>query len=458
MIVVALLFVMVSGVSAQESSEWYLAWNTDGVLMSLTPEGEVNTLIETGVSGENFRSWRMDDGSVLAVISFGEGKGGGLFHLTQTVAQPISLPSNENLLALGDNWQLMARQGIYAVMVNADKFPSGAAIVANLDTNTATILDQQLSFFVPNSTVISGDGHYFRYVGRATPDSRTWTIREYKLDTGTERVIYTIEDDFAPTVAADQYGDHWLYVGRQGATFISHSGEAETIAETGENRQLRQLLGDHLATSPIACEANCTLEWKSLVDDTTQRFDLPPVDTVARILAPVHDSQLLMMADDELWLLDSNDTYTALGRWSPQILITQPAQLLSPDGRWLLTLKDSEDTTGYQVWDLEGRKPLLENDPDRQFYILQVTYGAAGFVVAEDLKHFQYYRYSDGKIFDLEEQGGVFSKVLADGSLLYVQFGESEAHAKGTYHYDPDAQTFTLLIADAIMLNTIEPA
>lgn len=459
---VCVIFLTVTLVSAQDTNEWFLAWGFEGQLITYTPDGETNVLIPENISSDHFRAWRMNDNSVLALVEYDVSKTEVLYHVTQTSATPIIIaPENVDWLADDNRLELLANSDTHAVIVEREEIPSGAALLIDLQANTATFLGFDVASFPVKPAAFSEDGLYFRYLLRDAANEETWTIRERKLETGTERVIFTIDDDPFPLVSVDPYGDQWIYRKRLATTLIDRSGEAHTTEYASPEAVIVQVfVGDHLISYPANCEADCVMEWKPLPDGEPLRFTLPESDhaVIPRPLGQIDETHLLAMTDsDSMWLLSTDDQHVQLGKWSPEFVPMLITDLVSPDGRWVLVLDDAETVDNYRVLDLQNLETVIEGSPEREYHILQITYGLGGFIVSEDLIHFQYYRTSDGQVFDLGEPPGLYWYVLADGTLLFNQYRIDDYLPLGIHRYNPDTQDYTLLVKNAVSLGIIDP-
>jgi hypothetical protein len=443
------LFLLVSSVSAQEAAAiWFWAWQPEtGSVVAYTADGQTNVLLESGLDAQNFNGWRIDDESALAVLTL-EPDTRTLYRLTADELLPVTFADPEQ--SLGDGaWGLIARSGQYVALALVGRYPSGSAVVVNLETNRAAILPEEI-LFTPRQSGFSEDGRTFRYLGRDPQNEKTWTIREYKLDTNTERAVYAIEDEFLPIISTSTHGDQWLYQHDGITTSIDISGETVEILDGV--RTSRQIFGDHLLSFPLACIEDCDLWWESLVDGQTLTFTFSMgVDGFPNPITQVDDTHLLVSAGEGLWLLGTDGSTQQLGLWLPQTVVTPLDQVLSPDQRYLLVL-DGADTSDYHVWDLQLNESVLTGDPERDYNILQIFYTGAGFIVAENTRYFQFYRYNDGRIFDLGEAGGIFFDSTGDSALLYAHYRDSEERPRGIYRYDLENGEYLSLVQGALPL------
>jgi hypothetical protein len=444
-----LLMLVSSAAAAQEAETWFWAWKPEArELVAYTATGDVNTLLDYNFEDTQVNAWRLSEDSALAVLTSGGAR--QLYRLTSTEAELTTFP--EPNPSMGDTpWALIAQQGDYAVLVDAVEYPSGVGLMVNTATNTAAPLDWEMNFLRQRAG-FSADGNYFRYLGRNPEDDYNWTIRERKLETGAERVIYTFTDEFFPTVSTDTHGNQWVYVQRGVTSFIPVNGEPTTLLD--ETLQSRWYVGESMVTFSPLCESDCTLVLEA-PDEPPQTYSLPPsssgnfVDPIQRI----DESHLLILLDEQFWLLGTDGTTQALGAHSPRYLVQPREKLLSPDNRYLLTMTSLDDDPSYQVLDLQTGEAVIESSPDREFRILQNLYRAGGFILTEDVLHFQFYRYSDGQVFDLGKPGAVYFDALADGTLLFSQVRANETRERGIYRYNPDDATYTLAVEGAVPIN-----
>ncbi len=453
-VLLSFLQALVSGVSAQTSnvSDWYLAWTMNGQLVSFTPDGDVTPLIDR-IFTPNFTAWRMDDGSVLAIITVAGNP--GLYHVTEQLAAPITFTDGDSNPIHDTAWRIVGNRGDYVLVAPLVRVASGISYLVNLATNQAQILTKNLLTY-SNNWPFSSNGSYVRYLSRESSESNTWTIREREIETGTERVISTVTDTF-PSVSNDSYGENWIYLEHKDATnsyiLISQSGTTQVLAQVEDETPFWEFFGDQITVYSPECQTNCSLEFRSSDENLSAKFVLPSPASSPSIYSQIDENHLLLSNTKDatsLWLADTENEPLLLGTWNPGYVTTPFNQLLSSDHRWLFALNNSDNKPGYQVWDLQKAQPILKSDPARQFAVAGVNYGTGGFIVNEDLKHFQYYRYRDERIFDLEGINGFYWQALADGTLLFAQVYGDNNQIAGIYRYDVDTKTYTLLVQDGI--------
>jgi hypothetical protein len=434
----------VLAVSAQEANvtRWYWSWNPDSsALLSYTTEGDTNTLLEAGLDGSDFQAWRISENSALAVMKVDSDEP-QFYEITSDDLLPLTF-TNPDFVMEDTHWGKVGQAGDYVVLVNDVQLPAGGALLVNLNTNTVTALPQAVAFLRYQSR-FSADGRYFRYLARDPEDDYLWTIREYKLDTNTERVIYTVEDEFFPIMTSDTYGEQWLYQHNGIATFVDVSGEVTEVLD--EMPTARQIVDDHLFSFVATCTEDCELTWMPLSEGTLLRFTLPRMDDgFPTAIGQIDETHLLVFAGELFWLLESDGTAEAVGAWNIQRVVTPLMNVLSPNRRFLFALDDSDSTT-YHVQDLQSGQTVLESDPEREYHILQIWYGDSGFIIGEDTQYFQFYRYSDGQIFDLGEPGGIFFDAPSDQAVLYVQYRDADSRARGIYRYELESGEYVLLV------------
>jgi hypothetical protein len=452
LVLVSLLFTLSGAVGAADAPQWYFAVKpAAGQLITYTVEGQQKVLIESGMYASSSAIWRLTSDSVLA--SFFVNDQGGLYRLTSADVQRFTAKSSdaEQLLDANHSWTLVSKAGPYVVLWSQQKVPLADALVVNVDAGTFEKLTDRVVGTRSQAPKLSADGRYVRYLSRDTsPDSKQTRLIERKLETGAERVLYTIDDDMLPYISVDQYGEHWLYqrLMKDGvqSTLITPDGKIEqskqAVNEPGS--QLQLVTSDGILSYSPMCKQNCPLKLQPYSGESATTLTLPANEKgygVSSLIRLDNDSWLVYSGPSN-WVLRRDGSAQAL-HFSPEKLFQPVEQRLSPDRRFILALK--EDETGWQVWDNQQQKFALESKPDDKPIYAMIFYGGGGFVV-EDGLHFTLYRPGDGQVMDLPKAKGQYFEPLADGRVLYFGPPVDAPEPLGIYLYNPADQQFTLLV------------
>jgi hypothetical protein len=288
-------------------------------------------------------------------------------------------------------------------------------------------------------------------------DQNVWMLLERDLASGEERSLATLPDaDRALTISADTEGDRWLYMTRRDDAIVNPLVSADGTVDdmrggTEEQPIYWSFFGDTLiGTSPF-CESDCTLIAQTGDAETT--FTLPSEGIGITVLAqPMPDSLLVMHDGEDLWLLREGDEPLSVGTYDPVHIFTTLKYLVSPDERYLLTVRPDADDA-FLIWNLQTAAPILtlkDNVGGQVYYfergLLVTTYGSdSGSTL---------YRYADSAILELPNgEKGSYFEVLPDGSLLYwLGRADESIGERGIYRYDPVDETYTPLIEDVSLL------
>jgi hypothetical protein len=224
-----------------------------------------------------------------------------------------------------------------------------------------------------------------------------------------------------------------------------------------------EIYDEFLWEYPAECETNCDLIRHSLSDGQVTNFVLPTRTLHANRLRPLDqfgDSTTLVIEENTFWLLHTDKDAEIIGYVSPGSMPTYPNQILSPDGRWLLLADTPDDfSTGFGIWDSEKQLYVLEEEiPDERFAIL-MNYQQTGFIFTQikgNQRSFRFFRYEDSSLIELPIDRGIYFDALTDGRLLYNGFIDTQGLPLGIYSYDPDQQSYELIVQDALAL-TIPP-
>ncbi len=430
--------------AAPADEKWYFAQDIEnGLITAYTPAGESNLILEGGFSERAYAN-RLDDQSMLITLIV-DGNN-TLYHLTPDSATPITTPVDLNPVTGG--FFLRDFSYPYAVLQVPGDTSVITALLVNLDTHTAEILTPNVVLFNGNTLVFSQEGEFLRYI-RQNGDS-TWEIVERTLATASEQVIFTIQNQRFPTLMADVFGENWLFFSRVDdstvPTLIKADGTTETFPASNS---LWSPIGDNIVITPAICQADCPIEVRTFDQTTQATFTLPVRDSYVYAVTQPDDSQIILVDTgiNAYYQLGADNFAHLIGYWSPQIVFTPIQDVLSPDGRYLLTITSEESPIGYSVWDTESQTYILQNTfKESGFNFVQITYSDMGFIIWENSQ--DAFAYFDGQITELPgADTGHYFDLFADGTLLYFQYGlEGAPNPQGIYRYDPSTDTYTRLV------------
>ncbi len=436
MVLTTLLF---SGSPAQT---WYFGQLTASKqVIAYTSSGDVHPL---DITGDAQYGVRIDAQNALFLLTDSRNVA-HLYHVTPNTATEIATPGSPDQLR-----QALAASGSYVVLREADAALANALLI-NVATNQAVTLTGR----VPQLARISQDGKFLRYM---STDGSDWSLIERTLATGQERIIYTVaSSNPAPILDADQYGERWLYTDDEPNSIdafhlISADGTRIALRTTGNGTWLEwRFLDGDLIGSAADCGDHCTLEIRSPTADTT--LSLPTAGIYQPLGEPQPGLLLTFDSNDNFWLLRPRDTAIKLGSYDTTQTFMSITQLISPDGRYLLT----QTTAGmFSVLDLTSARPVAQI---KGISVGQIFYTAQGFTIhsygdTSGSDQAVAYRYSDGQTIPLPNAGtSLYFDMLPDGTLLdWNQTQTDSVGAAGIYRYNPATQTYTLIVANARVL------
>ena len=332
-LLLALLLTAFSFAAPATPPTWYFAQKIDtGQITAFTADGDVRPL---PVSGDWQYAMRVDAQTVLLGIS-DQHDAIHLYRVTPEDAVQIALPVSAEALR-----QPLAFAAPYVVLRENSAPVARPAYLINVETAQAVALTGNL---MPLAR-ISEDGQFLRYL---SSDGDRWSLIERRLATGEERVIYSIEshDPLLPA-SADAHGERWIVV-TPGAdrlpvyTVISAAdGTVYTLTSgTQANRMRWSFFDDSLIASPVTCTDACFLQLHFYA--ALNFFPLPSEGNFEP-LAVLRPDRLLVLDTDanDFWLLDASGN-TRLGHYDPMRIFMPAYQLVSPDGRYVLTATDAE--------------------------------------------------------------------------------------------------------------------
>ncbi len=440
-------------VLAQEpSGATFYGLKADNTLVSYTLDGSETELLD-GVSFEHIRLIKTDLPENPLLVAKVDGTLGLYLVGPVQAPQPIKLPEGFDLES--HYWFSISNHHPYYVLQLSGGIPETTALLVNVDTLEAQLLTGRVFFSSSQSIFFSDDGSKLRYTSRTDANSNTWNLIERDVASGAERIFYSFNENF-PIVSVSSDGEAWLFrvydrnTQTNNITLVKPNGRITNIAQ--EPRRLtffRGIFNDMLYAAQADCKTGCEVKITPLGDvnnDNSTVFTAPALETFPVPVSMPDADHLLIMDEDTYWMLGTDGSAQNLGLRDPVNIYTPLA--LSSDNRWLMTVTADEDgeRTGYKVWDLQTRTTVLENSLPRG---LNVYYGDEGLIVWEYPDRQRVYRYSDGKVFDLDMGATETLYMLATPDIGIVATGrESEIGGRGIYALDLDTGTYTLLADD----------
>ncbi len=426
---------------AAPATTWYFAQKIDTKqITAFTADGDVRPL---PVSGDWQYALRVDAETVLLGIA-DQNNTTHLYRVTPDDAVQIALPASAEALR-----QPLAFAAPYVVLRENSAPVATPAYLINVETAQAVALTGNL---LPLAR-ISEDGQFLRYL---SSDGAHWSLIERRLATGEERVIYSIENrDRLLPASADAHGERWMVV-TPGAdrlpvynVITAADGTVTTLSSgTRDNLVRWSFFDDSLITTPVTCADACFLQLRYAA---ALNFLPLPAEGNFNPLAVLRPDRLLALNtdDNDFWLLDvSGDT--RLGQYDPMRIFMPAYQLVSPDGRYVLT---ATDATRYAVWDLSTVSPVATVDAR---YVGLILYNEQGFLIhsyGADTDSGLAYRYADGSTLTLAHTDeGLYFDMLPDGRLIYMlQKADANIGDPGIYTYNPADARYALLVPDALL-------
>lgn len=459
--IIALLWVLPTPVGAQENdTAWYFAVG-EGQLVAYTVSGEVNVLLEAGVNNSIY-GWRLGPQSALVALAEAEGLY-YYYHLTPDTARLLTFDSEMDGLpqASVSAGKLAAYREPYAVLILSDRVPSG--LLVDMEAGLVTPLEYQMYYpMTMYSARFSADGQSLRYMGSTPDENQTWMLQEHDLTSGKESTIHTLAPQAGkPYITTDTYGEQWIVSVRGDAGYsdilLGSDGSSEVLPrdQIMEGSTFTQLFKDDIIAF-VPCDSQCWMLLNPGTPNESSVFVVPRITARIEPVARIDDLTLLVKIKSDYLLLEDESGkgfkpavmlgYSALG----QVIPTLGKELWS--GRWLVTVDQPTNPTMYRVWDSISKDFVLEGGPGEAdvFWIAALTYGSGGVLVSERTLaegRAQLYRTVDGAVIELPPLvSGDYVDVLPDGTVLYYQFYDDKTLVSGIHRYDPDTETYTLLV------------
>jgi|GEM_PF-4523982 len=430
---------------------WYYGFDaTSGQLIAYDLTGQQTPLLTIDPDIQP-QAWRLDADRMLAVLS-SNGQV-GVYVLTPTAAQIVNPIGNVSAV-LPEVRTLAASSSPYYVLV-AEQGAFATGLLVDLTLNQVRLLTGE-TFAPLDNWKFSTDATTLRYLSRESRDSNTWQLINLTLADGQESVLHNFDTSF-PVVSVAANGDIWLY-----RILIENVLYYTTIFQDGSNQILAQepfvdantsfanyqIFGDSLLVFTAPCATDCIIEQRPLIGGSPQNYALPEITSPqVQSLARISDTQILVLIDQAIWLLDGAAGATALGQYTGATLELQPQNLVSPDGQWLVS---SNGAGAVQVWFVPTASLAYEGAFGR---LQDAIFTAEGVLLSQfEPRQTVYHRYDTGEQAILPHSSGDFYfATTPDGNVLYAQTIATD-RAVGIYRYDPASGAYTLLVENLFPL------
>jgi hypothetical protein len=453
-VLLLLVCLCAAAVSAQGTTTWYYGWNPiDGQLFAYTAEGDVQMLLENVEEVQYIT--RINDENAFGVFFESDSpEEKHLYFLTPDEARPLTLTFDfADLSEDAMDFALQDFTDDYALF--ASNYSRGGAygLLADFEAGTVELLsDMEINNGV-EQTRFSENGQLLRYVRFDDEERDSWSLIERTLAAGDDRIFYSGKG--YPSLIGDESGEHWLVrLPREGEenpvlpyVVVDTSGESMEVAEaTSDNIIGATLFEDSIFTWSFDCQENCVVTLLPIAEGDEHVLRAPTTGSNIIPIKRIDDAHLLVLVTDsgESYLLGEDQAPELIGSYSPENIGQPFRDTLSPDGHYQLVLTGAEDQLGYGVWDFDQQQFVIEDMPDDIVFPF-IFYNNSGFLVSNALRTFALYRYDDETVIDLPEAAGLCFDVLSDGDVLCSTRG-SETIADGIYRYDPDEDSYTLLV------------
>lgn len=469
-LLIFLLFLMTAPVYAQNTTadsetKWWWAWREQtGELIAFNAEGETNVIAE--IETINHFS-RLNEDTALAILQTGDTF--GLYKLTSQASIQLDYQVDGVFEGSFDS----NKSGSYLLLIVEDNYAvisgsAGREWLFNMVTNTLDPLDQPLHTSNHCGYDISGlpygmeaclrfseDGRYLRYVADISAESNDrFALRERDLATGEEENFYIpvgLPGEYSTNIDCESgaYGVQWLcYRYSEFDTYtvvadwlVNRRGQTRTLMEEslsgGFGWARIYLSRDDLVILNNQCEQACWIDIIPSTEIFAQRFALTPDGPqpyMIRGVTLLSNGNLLLSANSKKYVLNATGELQELGA----IYCCEVLDTTSPDYRWIIVATDQ----GATIWDLESNQAKFTVPTS-----LPITlYTSKGFVINNRWVYFN----GDESLLELSiDENGGFVDMLPERTLLYEQSEANDELARGIYRYDPETDTYTVLVAEA---------
>jgi hypothetical protein len=369
------------------------------------------------------------------------------YDLEGTAATPLELTVEAEDYAV-EAQILMSYRAPYALLSNGQV--GTQLIIADLETDTIQLADLASSFYGFETCCVLTENGKLQYFARLDTDETSFGLVERDLATGEERTLFT--DPELQIGVANRSGDRWLLSVNLPATrerqVIIWQGDAEQRRETLSLSQRVNWIGDSLYRDDVLCETDCEITLEAPEGETTSfTVNYPDAgEGTNRLFFPYRllaDGSLIgsLRDPDQIVKITPEGEVMTFGYWDVAGITTNGSGGISFDGRFVAVTPDPDEGLNAVV-DTETGETVVETDPENQPDFVSVFFFEEGVLVNAfgDPSAFQFYRDSDGQIFELPSETNTYVEVVDDNTLLYLSRGEDFSTAIGLYTLDTGEQ------------------
>ncbi len=445
--VLALLLLSLFSI-AQPAATWYFAQD-NGDLVAFTAEGAQQTVAPD--FGEVQIGWRFDAQTALFLSEDGD-EVAHLYRATPDGAAEIVVPGSPDLSNLR---RLLDHSGDHVLLgvFTPGLFPTMGVLV-NVADGTAEVLTHRVA------RVARFDGDHLRYV--SVDEENHWSFVERDLTGSEKRTLHTFSapPNASPFISANDTGTRWVFSSRDENrqlvnTLVNADGTTESLDSGTTEQPLAWLLsGDALISYAPLCETDCPVSLREGDNETT--FTLAEGRAGIAVLAqPAPETLVIARAGSELLLLEAGSEPQPLGEYDPVSMMISGENLLSPDGRYLFSVTETDDSPRFLVSDLLNNALVYSATGGVGTQVLWFERGFVASMFGSDGEATAYFYDAGTSLVLPNRDAGVYFDILPDDRLLYALNREAEAvGAPGIYRYDPADGTYTLLLEGARPLYT----
>jgi hypothetical protein len=299
-------------------------------------------------------------------------------------------------------------------------------------------------------------------------------LAEMDLETNEIHNVLTLPSE-TTRVESQSFNDYFIYVtvdedlGETSYWKIDFNEEVSLLSTYQTEDRRRPQFTSH-ARQPnvyMTYESTSDESWDIIVNrfgsDENFRFTPPSLGGGLSVLWAYENedglyARALLYSDDQIWMISTDNTAELLGRWSANY--GSPLNdILSPDGRYVLTYYEDEGRSGfgYRLWDLHTMQMIMQSDDIENFGVVfaNLRKPELGLIVSERGRTFRFYR--DGEVIELPEiEGGWYGDLLPNGEILFSQSQPDSGMNEGVYRYNVETDDFTLLVEGGIALTLRE--
>lgn len=304
----------------------------------------------------------------------------------------------------------------------------------------------------------SADADSLRYAVLIGPET-DWhlSIINRDLQTGEETAFY---ETTSGSLSSDRGGEIWLDRARN--LLVAADGRPLSAAQDLDPSCTGTLLAESwLIDYEYSCRQDCVLHATPLSDQGAELvYTLPAKDTnllrfgLVEVVAP--GNQLLVADEGHIWLLSPDGEARLLMGRSTFLADS----LLSPDGRYLVSMGNQASPTTYGIYDLWQGSRLASIDAMDANSSLSIRYFPIGFFLdgrgADYGRAWAFLPRTTGLMpLEFAEPYGNCTSILNDETLLCLVWDDSLQYGD-LFHYFPATGDRNLIMRNALA-NGVSP-